>query len=345
MVCLHDSENTIRFATESSVDVMGYPPLRLMGRKLTDFLTEDFVNEMDFATLRRFFDRPGGRIRYQVRHGLSGLRWLESTFTALHSNDNDQYALLSTSRDITESVQLTEDLMQALSAERELSKLKTNLYSVASHEFKTPLAVIQANIEMLKVKQTPKLLDSGLGAMEEEVDRLNAMIGDMLELKKMTAGQRTFNPAPLYLDQLVQDILGEKRSKENQSRQYLFHTEGEAFPIEADYSLVRYILTNFISNAEKFSPEEEPVEVHIHYKADKAILMVEDHGIGIPEEEQASIFQSFYRAKNVEHISGTGVGLAIVAEFVKLHHGRVHVESKPEEGSTFIVHLPKQLTL
>ncbi len=345
LVCLHDYENTIRFASDSAETVLGYPALQLVGKKLTDFLTENFVNEMDFPTLMRFFDRPGGRIRYEVRHGDGSLRWLESTFTNLENTRYKEYRFLSTSRDITESVQLTDDLMQALSAEQELSKLKTNLYSVASHEFKTPLAVIQANIEMLKVKQTKKLVNEGLSTMEEEIDRLNTMIGDMLELKKMTSGQRTFNPAELDLEQVVTEVINSLQSKPKQSRRFQFQQRGAPFKVEADYSLLRYILSNLIANADKFSPPDKTVDINLYYEADQVCLEVTDYGIGIPEEEQPAIFQSFYRAKNAGHISGTGVGLAIVAEFVKLHAGKINVTSTPGEGSTFTVKLPKQISI
>lgn len=88
LVCLHDADNTIRFATPSSMRVLGYKAETLVGRKLTDFLSEDFINEMDFTTLMRFFDQPGTRIRYQINHGEGRLRWLETTYTELEGIGN-----------------------------------------------------------------------------------------------------------------------------------------------------------------------------------------------------------------------------------------------------------------
>lgn len=342
LVCLHDDENTIRFATPSSAGVLGFPPSKLVGNKLTDFLTEDFINEMDFSTLMRFFDQPGARIRYQVLHADNRLRWLETTFTELQEEELSDYRFLSTTRDITESVHLTDDLMQALSTEQELSKLKTNLYSVASHEFKTPLAVIQANIEMLKVKQTPKLLETGLAAMEEEIDNLNYMIGDMLELKKLTSGRRNFHSSPVDLDQLMQEVVGSQVDRAGDKVQIDYTCEGKPFKVNADYSLIRYVFSNLVTNAIKFSPKQGKLAVKVDYQDPGEVqLVVQDNGIGIPEEEQKAIFQSFYRANNVGNIPGTGVGLAIVSEFVKLHKGKIKVKSQPGEGSAFTVTLPK----
>lgn len=341
MVCLHDADNTIRFATPSSENILGFKSEQLIGKKLTDFLSEEFINEMDFTTLMRFFDQPGTRIRYQINHGEGRLRWLETSYTILEGIGNVQYRSLSTTRDITESVHLTEDLMNALSKEQELSKFKTNLYSVASHEFKTPLAVIQANIEMLKVKQTPKLISLGLSTMEEEVDRLNTMIMDMLELKKLTTGRRNFNLSDVDIVQIVTELIkeyGESPSKEIQVSHELV---GESHSYQADYSLIRYICSNLLGNAVKFSPAGGEVKVKTSFTDDAIDIAFIDHGIGIPQEDQAKVFQSFFRASNVGNIQGTGVGLSIVSEFVKLHKGKIRLESKEGEGSTFIVSLPK----
>lgn len=341
MVCLHDADNTIRFATPSSENILGFKSEQLIGKKLTDFLSEEFINEMDFTTLMRFFDQPGTRIRYQINHGEGRLRWLETSYTILEGIGNVQYRSLSTTRDITESVHLTEGLMNALSKEQELSKFKTNLYSVASHEFKTPLAVIQANIEMLKVKQTPKLISLGLSTMEEEVDRLNTMIMDMLELKKLTTGRRNFNLSDVDIVQIVTELIkeyGESPSKEIQVSHELV---GESHSYQADYSLIRYICSNLLGNAVKFSPAGGEVKVKTSFTDDAIDIAFIDHGIGIPQEDQAKVFQSFFRASNVGNIQGTGVGLSIVSEFVKLHKGKIRLESKEGEGSTFIVSLPK----
>jgi PAS domain S-box-containing protein len=339
LVCLHDGDNSIRFATPSSKDILGYPADHLLGKKLTDFLSEQFINEMDFNTLMRFFEQPGARIRYQIKHFSGKLRWLETTYTILEPGMN--YRSLSTTRDITESVHLTDDLMQALSKEQELSKFKTNLYSIASHEFKTPLAIIQANIEMLKIKQSPKLLSSGLATMEEEVDRLNDMIMDMLELKRLTMGRRNCNTTEVDVKALITELFEVYRNEEKNYHLELIVEGNEPYEIQADYSLMRYVFTNLIGNSIKFSNNLVQVKVLLNYQ-DKALeILVQDQGIGIPEDDQTRIFQSFYRGSNVGNISGTGVGLSIVAEFVNLHKGKIKLQSEVGNGSTFTITLPK----
>lgn len=340
LLCIHDAENTVRFATRSSRDILGYPSDEIIGRKLTDFLSDNFIKDMDFNTLIRFFDHPGTRIRYQINHGDGRLRWLETTFNSIGDDPQKDYSILSSTRDITESVDLTNDLMEALSKEQELSRFKSNLYSIASHEFKTPLAVIQANIEMMKVKRSEKVLDNAVGSIEEEVDRLNNMIGDMLELKKLTTGQTTFRPETFSLGELVDEVIDNNISKTYPNIAVKRKVKGESKGILGDPTLIRFVLANLLSNACKFSKPNSSVEITIDYLIDEVRFAIKDNGIGIPEDEQVSVFKSFYRAKNAGNVQGTGVGLAIVKEFVDLHKGKVELSSTPGKGSTFIVCLP-----
>lgn len=340
LLCIHDAENTIRFATNSSKDILGHTSHEIIGKKLTDFLSESFIKEMDFNTLIRFFDHPGTRIRYQINHGDGRLRWLETTFNSIADDPQKDYSILSSTRDITESVNLTNDLMEALSKEQELSRFKSNLYSIASHEFKTPLAVIQANIEVIRVKRSEKVVDNAIGSMEEEVDRLNHMIGDMLELKKLTTGQTTFRPEKFYLKELLDEVIETNISKTYTGISVKRKIRGEEKQILGDPTLIRFVVANLLSNACKFSKPKSSIEITVDYLPKEVRFAVKDYGIGIPEDEQLSVFKSFYRAKNAGNIQGTGVGLAIVKEFVDLHKGKVELSSTPNKGSTFIVCLP-----
>ncbi len=342
LICIHDAENTIRFATPSSKSILGYKPEDIIGKKLTDFLSDEFINEMDFTTLVRFFDRPDARIRYQIKHAEKKLRWLESTFTTIGKDPLKEYSVLSSTRDITESVHLTDDLMNALAKEQELSRFKSNLYSIASHEFKTPLAVIQANIEMLKVKSGEKILKNALLSMEEEIDRLNGMIADMLELKRLTIGQVNFNPSELDISLLIKDVIDTDCKKAFPEISIIIKKEDKDIKeVSGDYSLLRYILSNLLINACKFSKKSKEVKVVLSKTDDHSLkICIIDKGIGIPLEDQESIFKSFYRANNVGNIPGTGVGLSIVKEFVALHKGSINFTSVPGKGSTFCVELP-----
>lgn len=342
LVCLHDTSNTIRYATPSAKTILGYHAKDIVGKRLTDYLSEDFITEMDFETLQRFFDNPGARIRYQVRHADSRLRWLETTFTSISKAHIKEVIILSSTRDITESVHLTDDLMEALSNEQEISNFKSNLYSVASHEFKTPLAVIQANIEILKVKSGEKLLKLSLTSMEEEIDKLNSMIADMLQLKKLATNETPFLPADLDMVQLLEEVIRHDVAKAFPDIEVKlnFDIKGKPFILIGDYSLIRYVFGNLLSNACKYSNKNSSVVVNLSEFDNHLTVQVVDEGIGIPKKDQPTIFTSFFRASNAVNIAGTGVGLSIVKEFVKKHEGEITFISEEEKGSTFTVTLP-----
>ncbi len=339
LVCVHDAENTIRFATDSSKQILGYESQEIVGKKLTDFLAPEFISEMDFSTLRRFFENPGTRLRYQIKHKENRLRWLESTFVHL-DEANEKWSLLSSTRDITESVHLTDDLMAALASEQKFSQFKANLYSVTSHEFKTPLAVIMANIEMLKIKKSEKLLENALISMEEEIDRLNTMIADMLELRKLTTGKTSLRLEKVDIAAMINEVIEKDLAKPYPEIEKSFELKGKEQEVMADYSLTRYVISNLLTNACKYSDKKPKIIVNLDFREEGIQVSVQDFGIGIPEEDKPSIFTSFFRAGNVSNIHGTGVGLSIVKEFVDLHKGKIYFESTAGEGTTFYVELP-----
>ena len=126
--------------------------------------------------------------------------------------------------------------------------------------------------------------------------------------------------------------------KEGQSINY--HHSGEQTSINLDSKLLWSVVTNLISNALKYSRENSQIEVKSEIKGSKLKLVVSDKGIGIPEQEHKYIFERFYRARNATNIEGTGLGLHIVQKYVQLMKGTIMFNSKPDNGTDFIVELP-----
>jgi signal transduction histidine kinase len=107
-----------------------------------------------------------------------------------------------------------------------------------------------------------------------------------------------------------------------------------------DAALLRHILGNLLSNAVKYSPAGSPVELTLRQEEDVAVIVIQDHGIGIPEADQARLYEAFHRASNVGETPGTGLGLLLVKRCVELHHGSIHMQSQEGTGTTFTVRLP-----
>jgi PAS domain S-box-containing protein len=245
-------------------------------------------------------------------------------------------------RDITERKLAEEALRQALSTEKELGELKSRFVSMASHEFRTPLATILAFTESLSLfrhKLTDEQIDKKLNNIRTQVEHLKDIMDDVLLLARMQARRAEFNPEKVNLDALCQSILHEFKSRPDIQHSLDYVCDPAIDEVMLDRRLMRQIISNLLSNAIKYSPEAQPVQIRLSLTDTGYILMVRDYGIGIPEADLKHLFEPFHRASNVGTISGTGLGLVVVKDSVELHGGTITVKSLPGEGTTFTVHL------
>ena len=238
------------------------------------------------------------------------------------------------------------DLEEALKKETEVNQIKSRFISMTSHEFRTPLTTIQSNAELLEIYLSGlNLLDNRppvkyLGRITNEVTRLTSLMNDILLMGRIESGRIPFNPAPTDLIEFFSDLIETNPFDPVSRRKVIFTHEGTPRPVSIDSFLFSHIMVNLISNAMKYSPGKPAPEVKLIFSVDATLVKVRDHGIGIPEADVANIFDSFYRASNVENIQGTGMGLAIVKQFVDMHNGTIGIESKQGEGSTVTVSIP-----
>ena len=240
--------------------------------------------------------------------------------------------------------QMQVDLEKALALEKDLAALKTNFVAMVSHEFRTPLGVISVSSEVLTRyfdRLQPEQRSEHLGAIVQNVRRMSRMMEDVLLLSRVDAGRMEFDSTPVDLDDFCRKLVEEVHSATNRACLIEVLCDPEAkLPARADESLLRHILTNLLSNAVKYSPACTPVSLHISRKEDSAVFVVADQGMGIPSEDQERLFSSFHRAKNTEHIHGTGLGLVIVKRCCDLHEGKISLHSVLGKGTTFTVQLP-----
>lgn len=245
--------------------------------------------------------------------------------------------------DITAQKQAEATLRQALTKERELGELKSRFVSMASHEFRTPLATILAlseTISAYRQRMTDGQIDQRLNKIREQIHHLKEIIDDVLLLTRMQAKQGDFNPTPVDLDALCRSIISEFASQPDVAYRLAYVGDSTSGVLHLDSKLMRRIISNLLSNAIKYSSAEKPVQLHLQSTATTVVLQVRDEGIGIPEADQPHLFEPFHRAANVGAIAGTGLGLVLTKEAVTLHHGTVTVESQLGVGTTFTVTIP-----
>lgn len=247
-------------------------------------------------------------------------------------------------RDISLRKRAEEELHQALEKEREFSELKSRLVSTISHEYRTPLTVIQTSVELLEKydsKLTEQRKTTHFQRIKSSIQYLTNLVSDVLFISKSEVGKLEFNPVVLNLEQCCQELVDQTRSSANSQTSISFTCNGDCTEAYLDETLLRQILTNLLSNAIKYSPQGSTVQFDLECTVSStAQFRIQDYGIGIPAEDLPRLFESFHRGSNIGTISGTGLGFAIVKKCVDLHKGQITVESEVGVGTTVTVTLP-----
>jgi len=235
-----------------------------------------------------------------------------------------------------------EEARRSLVRERELSDLKTRFVSLASHEFRTPLATILSSIEIiddfgptLPENERRELIRLVKGA----VGRVMGMLDQVELIGRAEADQLEFRPEPQDVEPLVASIAREVEQAQGRRNSVRIVAGGVTTRRTLDAKLLFHILGNLVGNALKYSPAGAEISLDIAADDQAIVFRVADRGMGIPAEDQPRIFESFHRARNVGNVQGTGLGLSIVKQCVDLHGGTVTFESKVGIGTTFVVRI------
>jgi len=270
-------------------------------------------------------------------------RYYQTSKIPLMNARGEYDRLLVVASDITERKKAEAELQQAYEKEKEISELKSRFVSMASHEFRTPLATILALSETLmayREKLSGEQIEQRLGKIQFQIGHLKDIMDDVLQLARLQARRFEFNPVTTNLDALCRSVLDEFESQPSVAHTIAYTCDDVLREVYLDTKLMRQIISNLVSNAIKYSPQDKPIEVTLKYIAHTLVLSVSDHGIGIPEADLKHLFEPFHRAANVGTISGTGLGLIITKESVELHGGTIAVESQVDAGTTFTVTIP-----
>ncbi len=237
-------------------------------------------------------------------------------------------------------------LKTALEKEKELNELKSRFVSVASHQFRTPMAIIQSNTDLVDLivqksdSQLSRPILKANGRIQREIQTMVGLMDEILVLGKITSGSTLIlRPRNTNLEDLCHEVASAFNELQDESREAIIITSGRTKNVNIDRNLFKHILNNLLSNAFKYSSEIDP-KIKIEYEEHTVKISIIDEGIGIPVKDLPNLFTPFHRATNVGDIKGTGLGLSIVKEYVELHGGTIDVQSNLNNGSCFIIDLP-----
>jgi PAS domain S-box-containing protein len=303
------------------------------------YLQSDLIHEQDKEmVINHYTDAFDNRrefyIEYRMQYQNSDqYRWIGMKGVPCTNGDGIFEGYIGSGMDITE--------MKAH------EQIKNDFIGMASHELKTPITSIKAYIQLLlsiyKNREHDEFLTKSLNTVNNQINKLTRLITDLLDVSKMESGRLSLNSEPFLLNELLKDTIDEVQHTSTQHD--ILYTPIQPLTVYADHDRIAQVITNFLTNAIKYSPESNKVEVSVEIKDAEVQIGVKDYGIGINAEEQSKIFNRFYRVegRNEQTFSGFGIGLYVAAEIVKRHHGRVWVESEKDKGSVFYFTLPLQL--
>ncbi|HEV2141125.1 MAG TPA: ATP-binding protein [Candidatus Dormibacteraeota bacterium] len=291
----------------------------------------------------------GSSVQIRAVTGGGSWLWLQLTATSIpDSNGRPEHVLLMI-EDVTAVRETSDRLNDSLEAQREananlekIDRTKSEFLSIVSHEFRTALTGIQGFSELIR--------DGGLepdevraygGYIFNDADRVNRLIGDMLDLDRMESGRMTMRTADVDINDILMEAIARATSS-TVSVEFKSDLDPRLPIVAGDRDRLIQVVSNLVNNAVKYSPEGGTVTLTSRVEGRYALVSVTDTGIGIPAEEIGHVFERFRRVRSgaAQSIPGTGLGLTIVKQIVEMHGGKIWVESAVGHGSSFHFTIP-----
>ena len=332
---------------------------------LLTMLDHDFqvMRATSWPDLLRAYDQAAARARFspllagisdgksvQVRAGTGAgaWLWLQLTATSIPDSSGRPEHVLVMVEDVTLVREAQDKLGEALESQRsanatleKLDRTKTEFLSIVSHEFRTALTGIQGFSELIR--------DGGLesdevraygGYIFNDADRVNRLIGDMLDLDRMESGRMSIRTADVDINEVLSDAIA--RAGGSPSVEFKADLDPRLPIVVGDRDRLIQVVSNLVNNAVKYSPDGGTVTLSSRAEGEFALVSVTDTGVGIPPDEIGHVFERFRRVRSgaAQSIPGTGLGLTIVKQIVEMHGGKIWVESAVGHGSSFHFTLP-----
>jgi PAS domain S-box-containing protein len=275
-----------------------------------------------YEEMRNWWHSPQGVREFRVSGGtwvrLQAKRMGDGSTVVVSTTDITDYkrqqALLA-----AQSAELTD----ALETERQVVEQQKTFVSMVSHEFRTPLTIIDGNAQIIQKRGetlSKDMLSKRATTIRTAVERLVRLIETVLSTHMLDSGKLTIEPAACNLEKIIRDVAGDHQDI-SPSHKIIVDIKGLPKTMHLDEKVIRHILTNLMSNAVKYAPKNPTIGITAFEKDGNAVIQVTDEGVGIPENEIARIFTKYFRASTSSGIPGSGLGLSLAKQFVELHNG------------------------
>jgi two-component system, OmpR family, sensor histidine kinase VicK len=291
----------------------------------------------------------GSSVQVRAATGGGTWLWMQMTATSIPDSTGRPEHVLVMVEDVTAVRETSDKLAEALEAQRaaianleKLDTTKSEFLSIVSHEFRTALTGIQGFSELIR--------DGGLepdevraygGYIFNDADRVNRLIGDMLDLDRMESGRMAMRATDVDVNDILMEAIA-RASTSTVTVEFKSDLDPRLPIVAGDRDRLIQVVSNLVNNAVKYSPEGGTVTLTSRVEGKYALISVTDTGIGIPADEIGHVFERFRRVRSgaAQSIPGTGLGLTIVKQIVEMHGGKIWVESAVGHGSSFHFTIP-----
>ncbi len=349
IVMVTDANRRITWVNNSFERILGYQIEEVIGRDPADFLQGPETSQQTIKQIAESLKKTGAFSGEILNYTKSGKKiWLYLDIASVYDNSGQLINYVAVENDITVVKLAEEKLQKSIEKERELNQFKTQFVNIASHQFRTPLATIRSSIDLLDLKTQSEDLNSDFKnflfkhkeIMAEEVLRMTELMESVLDIGRIDEGKIEIVKKPLSFKKFMDDFVRSNQERTGEFRKLKYHFDAENRKVAIDKIILQNILRNIVSNAFKYSQGKSAPELTVNFANNTYFVTVKDYGIGVPQNEQTYLFESFFRASNARNYHGTGLGLMIAKKLTSLHGGNLHFSSEIGKGSSVIVELP-----
>ncbi len=325
-VIVTDAEGIVTLFNPACEDLLGVRAEDAVGRTVHEACLQFEIGEMAAQCLA-----TGAAERREVQVERPAARVLDVAATAIDGHSRSPRGVVIVLHDLTQL--------------RHLENVRREFIGNVSHELRTPVAAVRSLVETLASAATddPDAARRFLQELQDQTERLTALLDDLLELACLDAGRREMTKDVVALDDVVDASVEKLSAVAEQKGQRVQTNVPKGLAVRGDAQAFERVMVNILDNAVKYTGEGGQITVTATEEGETALIEVADSGPGIPEADQSRIFERFYRVDRARsrRLGGTGLGLSIVKHIVELHGGQVGVTSTVGEGSTFWVRLPR----
>lgn len=346
LMAIIGKDNKAKKVNSCCSDVLGWSETELLLFEWSFFVHEDDISKV-INCMRDMNSVNGIRgleVRFKCKNG--EFRWIECNCKYI----DEKEVYIMTARDITEAKLIREEKI-AYEKAIELENIKSEFFSNISHEFKTPLNIILATMQVINKNIENKnitanedvTLEKYMYSIRQNCYRLLRLVNNIIDISKIDYGYYNIQLGNYNIVSVVEDItMSVLEYVNNKGIELVFDTEIEEKIIACDPDKIERIILNLLSNAIKYTKKDGMIFVSIKEENNDIYISISDNGIGIPKEKVDKIFERYAQVDNklTRKNNGSGIGLSLVKSLVEMHDGDIKVESSINKGSTFIIRLP-----